>query len=166
MNWRKKRERQIVESLSCSGRGEGFYATLIFQHSRAHSGSSLLVANSIFFIQKEWREFSHSYSLKPFWGGRSWSIFFYRWQIDKSFLTDFFSLLLQKILANFRFTMCKFLIPLFWAPPAICSATILGRVESENHGPSTPSNGTKKAQSFFGECANDIRNTNAMSRRC
>ena len=54
MNWRKrkKRERQIVESLSCSGKGEGFYATLIFQHSRAHSGSSLLVANSIFFIQR------------------------------------------------------------------------------------------------------------------
>ena len=34
----------------------------------------LVEANSIFFIQKKWREFSHSFSLKPFWG--RWSIFF------------------------------------------------------------------------------------------
>ena len=46
----------------------------------------LVEANSIFFIQKEWREFSHSYSLKPFWG--RWSIFFL-WQIDGFFLYFF-----------------------------------------------------------------------------
>ena len=46
----------------------------------------LVEANSIFFIQKEWREFSHSYSLKPFWG--RWSIFFL-WQIDGFFLYIF-----------------------------------------------------------------------------
>ena len=44
MNWRKKeRKTNCGKSLrlSCSSKGEGFYATLIFQQSRAHSASSL-----------------------------------------------------------------------------------------------------------------------------
>ena len=57
----------------------------------------------------------------------------------------------QRILENYKCTISRCLIHSSWDLRAIYSAIIHGPTRKRNLGPSTPSNGTKKTRSFFGE---------------